>query len=159
MTLRFAYTRPDGGVSIVNAVPKAHLDRLFGDELTEEQYRAVVIARLGLAPDVQLVELPDDWTPPDDRSFRGAWQLKKGAVKVDMRTARQIHMDRIRRARNARLAERDIDSMRAIGSRDERLLAQTEAAKQGLRDVPQRLDLTRARTPAALQARWPEELR
>jgi hypothetical protein len=47
MPLRFAYTRPNGGVSIVSAAPKAHLERLIGEfgPLSDADYRDHVLRR------------------------------------------------------------------------------------------------------------------
>jgi hypothetical protein len=74
MALKFAYTQPDGSVAIVHAVPKEHLERLFGP-MTDAQYESHVLERSIPADATEVTKLPADWTPPD-RSSRNTWKLK-----------------------------------------------------------------------------------
>lgn len=89
MALKFSYTRPDGGVSIVHAVPKVQLERTLGP-LTDAQYEAHVLERSIPADAVDVTKLPVDWTPPEDRMFRDAWIHDKGNVTVDLAKAKAI---------------------------------------------------------------------
>jgi hypothetical protein len=89
MALKYAYTLPDGGVAIVHAVPKEHLERLFGP-LTDEQYEAHVVERSIPKDATEVTKLPDDWTPPDDRTFRDAWKLDKKSIGVDLAKAKAV---------------------------------------------------------------------
>lgn len=82
---------------------------------------------------------------PPDRLFRDAWSLDAGTVKVNMPKARKIHMDRIRRARDKRLAELD---KRKYGT-------EYDGERQALRDLPQTMNLETATTPEELKAIWP----
>lgn len=156
MTLRFAVSRPDGGVTIISAAPIADLKRVFGPLFTEEQYRAHVIERNGLTDSA--VELPEDWTPPDDRTFRDAWRLNGKGLEVDMDRARVIHMGRIRRARDAKLPALDVQFTRAQGRKDAAAADAVEAQRQTLRDLPTTFDLSKASTPDELRRLWPAEL-
>lgn len=83
---------------------------------------------------------------PADRSFRAAWGHD---LKVNMPKARGIHMEAIRLARDIKLLELDIETLRGIN-------VQTE--KQVLRDLPANVDLNSATTPDELKAIWPVEL-
>ncbi len=80
MALKFAYTRPDGGVTIFHAASKAHLERLFG-EMTDADYRAHVMERAIPSDAASIIELPEDWVSPD-RASRDDWVIVDGKVKV-----------------------------------------------------------------------------
>ena len=76
-----------------------------------------------------------------------------------MTKARAIHMDKIRRVRNAELVKEDVNMLKAIEAGD--ALAQSAVAtkKQVLRDIPATFDITTGvTTPELLKARWPAEL-
>lgn len=209
MSLRFARERPDGGVAIIIAAPKEHLDRVLsveeivesvveftaavaedgsiteihnqkGEEeakrrglaierrqrverraerrlLTYDEYRSHVLERNGLTEE-DVTELPEDWVPPDDRTFREAWSLNGRAVDVDMGKARNIHMGRIRRARDAAMPQLDVLWTRAAAGKDQAAADAVEARRQVLRDLPSTFNLSAAETPAELKALWPKEL-
>ena len=89
MPLRYAFTRPDGGVSIVNAAAKADIERVMGP-MTDAQYEAHVVERSIPADATDVHKLPDNWEPPDDRTFRDAWKNDKGKVTVDFEKAKAI---------------------------------------------------------------------
>ena len=76
--------------------------------------------------------------------------------KINMDKARGIHMDRIREVRNAELAKKDIEYMKALEADDGRA-ATVAAEKKALRDIPQTFDLT-TDTPEELKEKWPEGL-
>lgn len=75
--LRFAFTGPQGNALILSAARKVDLEKLFG-ELTDEEYLGHVIGRTfpeGAPAD--LIQLPDDWTPPREGT---EWRLVNGEV-------------------------------------------------------------------------------
>lgn len=80
MPLRFAYTRPDGGVTIVNAAPKSHLEKLFGP-MTDEAYEAHVLSRAIPSDAIDVTRLPDDWEEPD-RKDRDNWKMSHVKAKI-----------------------------------------------------------------------------
>jgi hypothetical protein len=171
--MKFAFRAADGSVTVVGAAPKADLERVIGTPvmvdgverrvLTDQEYIDHIIGRnidKGVIPkDAELVMLPEDWSPADKRAFRSAWILDGNTIDVDMGKAREIHMGRIRIARNRKLDELDRDWMRAAGQKDTKAADAIEAKRQALRDIPQTLDLTKARTPDELKATWPDELK
>lgn len=79
-------------------------------------------------------------------------------VRVNMEKARIIHMDVIRRVRNAELTAQDLPFIRAVEAGDTDAQAAIAAHKQMLRDIPQTFDLITARTPAHLKSLWPDGL-
>lgn len=88
---------------------------------------------------------------PKDREFRAAWKhCPEHGVRVCLQTARSIHMDKIRAARNKELEKLDIQTMRGID---------VQARKQILRDLPANFDLSGAKNTDELKALWPEELK
>ena len=89
---------------------------------------------------------------PKERYYRDAWtdDLETETVDVDIEKARVIHSGKIREARNAKLAELDIETMKGLD---------VQAEKQVLRDLPANTDLSTATTPEELRAIWPEVLK
>lgn len=92
---------------------------------------------------------------PTDRTFRAAWSP---GMTVDMGKARAIHMDRIRKARDAALPALDVEFTKAQGKKDAAKADEVEAKRQALRDLPSTFDLSVAKTPEELKALWPDEL-
>tara|TARA_R110000824_G_scaffold144362_1_gene312292 strand:+ start:2573 stop:3064 length:492 start_codon:yes stop_codon:yes gene_type:complete len=102
--------------------------------------------------------VPHDYVP-EDWQFRDAFTDNGSGVVVDMEKARSIHMDRIRQARNTKLAELDVPFMRAVESGHQTAIEMVSAQKQILRDLPQTFDIvTGVLTPGQLSAKWPFEL-
>jgi len=73
---------------------------------------------------------------PSDRSFRDAWRDTGAGIEHDMTHAREIHRNRLRAARKARLAELDGQWMRAFARGTAEESATIEAERQRLRDAP-----------------------
>jgi hypothetical protein len=147
-----AIAREDGGVSIMTIL------RADGDSPT------AIAAEIEKWQSTSEVKAVDHWPIreadiPPDRAFRDAWTHRGGELcVVDMEKARTIQMDRIRAARDAKLAALDLPFMRAVEAGDDAKRAEIAAAKQRLRDLPQTVDLAKARTPDELKAIWPEVL-
>jgi len=80
-------------------------------------------------------------------------------IIVNMAKARAIHLQEIRKARNAELVKEDITFMRAVEAGDTDTQATIAAKKQTLRDIPATFDITTGvNTPEQLKAKWPAEL-
>tara|TARA_R100001460_G_scaffold38091_1_gene72533 strand:+ start:703 stop:966 length:264 start_codon:yes stop_codon:yes gene_type:complete len=73
-------------------------------------------------------------------------------IKTDMAKAREIHKDRIRKARTPKLAELDIEFQKAL----ETSSSTTEIVnkKKALRDAPADSAIASADTEAKLKAQW-----
>jgi len=78
-------------------------------------------------------------------------------IRVNMEKARAIHMDAIRKVRDAEPVKLDVPYLRALENGESSDQATIAAAKQLLRDIPQTFDLN-ARTAQQLKAQWPEAL-
>lgn len=158
MTLRIAFTRPDGGVSIVSAAPKPQIERTLGP-LTDSEYLQHVLAR-SIPPEASDVSvLADAWAPPDiDREFRNAWRHTGGAFRVDMPHARDLHREKMRRARKPLMEALDIEYMRLDEAGDSAGKVKLAQNKQKLRDVTADPAIEAAQTPAELRAVWPKVL-
>jgi len=80
-------------------------------------------------------------------------------VSVNMTKARAIHLEEIRKVRNAELVKEDITFMRAVEAGDTDTQATIATKKQTLRDLPATFDITTGvDTPEKLKAKWPAEL-
>jgi len=87
--------------------------------------------------------------------FRDSWLCDEaGLPVVDMDAARDVHMGRIRAARDSRLAALDSEHFKALESGSDDRLAAISSEKQRLRNLPQTLSLN-VETPAQLSAIWP----
>ena len=76
-----------------------------------------------------------DELPP--RETRSAWSVSKGKLVVDKQKVKDSVMARVRSIRNAKLAELDVPSIRAIEDGDTEKSAEIKAKKQELRDLPE----------------------
>ena len=80
-------------------------------------------------------------------------------VNVNMTKARAIHLEEIRKVRNAELVKEDVTFMRAVEDGDTDAQATIKTKKQTLRDLPATFDITTdVDTPEKLKAKWPTEL-
>ena len=80
-------------------------------------------------------------------------------INVNMDKARVIHLEEIRKVRNAELVKEDVTFMRAVEDGDTDAQATIKTKKQTLRDLPATCDITTAAdTPEKLKAKWPTEL-
>jgi hypothetical protein len=86
---------------------------------------------------------------PSDRYFRDQWTASGKVISVDMEKAKEHHMGNIRAARDKKLKELDVETLKGND---------VQVEKQKLRDIPQTFDLS-ASTPDELKAMWPEELK
>lgn len=75
---------------------------------------------------------------PEDREFRDAWMLKDNKIIVAHNKAKQIHLERIRQARNAELERLDKEQLRYM--LDESMLKDIEEQKKELRELPSKVN-------------------
>lgn len=153
----------------------AYNDRANAD-LTEDELIALVIPKLmaqyGLPADHDF-KLVEDATQRDILAdiggayFRydplsgdargGAWEMNPdGLPNVNLVKAEVVQMGWIRKARDAKLETLDKEQLKVLADPVE--LARLEAEKQLLRDLPQTFDVSGAKTPRELMAKWPTEL-
>ena len=77
-------------------------------------------------------------------------------ININMDKARDIHREKVREARNPKLAAKDVEFQRALESGAD--TAAIVAAKQALRDAPASAAIEAATTPDELKASWDAEL-
>lgn len=134
-----AYTRPDGGVSVVIPAPGADPEKV----------------RDAVPPDA--TDVTDLDTLPS-RTYRNAWRLTGGKVAHDMPAARELKMAELREARNAKLAETDGLYLRAQEQDNPAEVARLKGLRQRLRDLPATVNLNMTDVEA-LAAFVPEDLK
>ena len=77
-------------------------------------------------------------------------------ININMNKARDIHRDKVRQARNPKLAVKDVEFQRALETGAD--TSAIVAAKQALRDAPASAAIEAATTPDELKASWDAEL-
>lgn len=137
--MKLACTLPDGRTRI----------RVFPDGKALAKEKAKRLADLneesGSADAVEITATPT--------LYRDAWKVEGGAVTVDMDKAKTIHMATVRSDRDKKLSLLDAEELAAISKGDD--LTKIHAEKQRLRDIPDMLDLSPAKTPEDLKHIWP----
>lgn len=96
---------------------------------------------------------------PADRTFRDAWKAGPGTVEHDMTKCHELHRARMRAARALKLAELDVQFMRAVEAGDAVAMGEVVARKRLLRDVTALPEIQNAATPEVLKAVWPDCLK
>ena len=147
-----AFTRPDGGVSVIVPAPKAQLPG---------ESEADFMARVALAVPSDATGVTELDTLPS-RAYRNAWVLSGGAVQTDMVQARQMKLGELRTERDVRLQATDGPYMRAQEQDNVAEVNRLKAVRQRLRDLPTDPATTNALNaitdPDALKAwtpQWP----
>ena len=77
-------------------------------------------------------------------------------ININMTKARDIHREKVRVARNLKLAEKDVEFQRALETGAD--TAAIVAAKQALRDAPAAAAIEAASTPDELKQAWDTDL-
>lgn len=97
---------------------------------------------------------------PFDRTFRNAWtdDNPTETVDVDMVKAKDIHMEKIKKAREEKFLEMGFPVKLNPELEEATISKETKDKLKALRDIPQKLDLSKADTPEKLKAIWPEQL-
>ena len=77
-------------------------------------------------------------------------------INVNMDKARDIHREKVRQARNPKLAANDVEFQRALETGADTATIVSE--KQALRDAPAAAAIDAATTPEELKAAWDSDL-
>jgi len=133
-----------------NRLPKYVVDKIKTEsefKLSVEDYKSIIWLQLIPSNAINPVEIDDNYVLPD-REFRGAWKQNGTIVEHDLIKAKNIQLERIRAAREPKLAKLDRDYMRAdeIGDIASKQAVATE--KQALRDITEKL---KALTPSSIE--------
>ena len=143
-----AISRDDGGLSIMNLIDDA---ADIGAE----------VARWAAGTGISATAWEDiTGRPLPAREFRGAWVISGGNINVSMSQARDIHLARIRAARDSKLKDSDSEQLRLLDVGTPPQKAAHAAFRQALRDLPANItgSLMSAQTPEELSAVWPAEI-
>lgn len=151
---KIIFTRPDGGLSIVNPVINTHPQR---ENITEAQ--AEQRAWDKLPKDAINPKFVEKSIIPLDRIFRNAWKAGQGVVEVDMPKAREIKRNQLRVLRRPLMESLDAAYMQADETGDVVEKQRIAAKKQALRDVTKNAAIEAAQTPEELMAVLPEALK
>lgn len=139
-TKLIVYTRPDGGVSIVNPASE------FIAQFDTEQEGLDAIQAKNVPADGTNVTIIEAADLPSDRRFRNEWHRPAGQpVQVDMTKARVKHTDRIRDARLAKA--RELIERETIGE-------DVAAEKAALQAIDLTTAIDNAPNATALHAVW-----
>lgn len=149
------YSRPDGGVSIVNPTPN------FLKQFQTVEQALVAIQAKDVPSDATNIEVMEQTLIPS-REFRNAWQKpSRGPPVIDMPKAREIHCKRLAAAllvaprsletleTEARIAGRAFDADKA---------ASDAVAIHAIRLSDLATQIAAASNATALMAVWPEVL-
>jgi len=77
-------------------------------------------------------------------------------ININMTKARDIYREKVRKARNPKLAAKDVEFQRALETGAD--TAAIIAAKQALRDAPSAAAIEAATTPDELKQAWDTDL-
>lgn len=147
-----------GVMSFVTCVYDPSTDQPRWSRLATAENVDREIARSSFAPELRPIKawhFVDRKDVPDDRTYRNAWKSDGARVVHDMAKAREVHRQRIRRVRAAKLTELDVAYQRADEGGDFGLKQVIARRKQELRDLTADPAIDAATTPEALRATWP----
>jgi len=105
--------------------------------------------------------IPANYVPttPEDRAYRDALtDLGTLPLAHNIQKARDIHRDKIRRARARKFADLDTAMLRAVEADDKAEQRRIGDVKQRLRDLPADPAIDQAQTIEQLKAFWPADL-
>jgi hypothetical protein len=91
-----------------------------------------------------------------DRYFRNAWEVVDSKIDVSIPKAQEVHLNNLRKMRNEKLKELDVEFQKALETGDDTLRLEVVTKKQELRDMPENVDFTLAVTPEEIKDVMPE---
>lgn len=128
---------------------------------TKENVERVIAKYLELYPEWTCVSwrhMDRDERPVNDH-LRNAWRYSKsGPPGVDMPSARELHREKLRELRAPKLAQADVEYMKALEDGDSAAKTRIAKQKQALRDVTDDPAIDAAQTPESLKAAIPAAL-
>lgn len=151
------YTRvSDGGVSIIIPNTKEAVEKDLRRQLSDAEFEQHV-RDVSIPMDAINVAEVEDINIPSDREFRNAWKQNGGAIDIDLAEAKNIQLDRIRKAREPKLIDLDKEFMLALEKGlDTTIIA---AKKQELRDITEPLKNLNPTNIQEIKDAFPQELK
>lgn len=89
--------------------------------------------------DKQYEHVDGSFDVPESREFRDAWKMERNKIVICPKLAKDIHLERIRAARDEQLQKLDIETLKNISNPF--ALQKIEQEKQRLRDLPQNVNV------------------
>ena len=129
----------NGKVAITNIVDDLLTHEYCKKYLNDDQHYKVIL---------NSNELPDTY-------FQEAWKFENFELSIDVDKAKQIQIDKFRKARDPILKKLDVEFMRAVESGDKKLQRTIAAKKQELRDITS-MELSNDLTE--IKTTWPDIL-
>lgn len=134
-----AYKNNIGGVAIA----------IIAEGVSIEDY-----CKTHLDVDIEYLEITEDVILPDSM-FSDAWIIKNDTIAIDIIKAKEVWLEKFRKARTPLLAALDVEFMRAIESGNTALQSEIAGKKQALRDVT---SIGLPDTLEEIKATWPDIL-
>jgi len=153
---KLAYMAIDGSTAIITPAPKADIEKVTGP-LTDEQYEALVRER-SIPKEIEasdVIELDDD-SIPTDREFRNAWKLQDNRIDFDLPKAKEIQLERIRKAREPHLTALERAHMEALIKGQD--VTEIINQKQALLEITEPLKALEPESIDDIKNAFPEEL-
>lgn len=155
---KLIYTTPQGTLAIIIPTDKSIIERDLNISLSDSEYENFV--RLKSIPlDALGVREIEDSEIPLDREFRNAWKDNQNSIGFDLIKAKEIQLERIRKAREPKLQELDIEYMKALESNDSVKLKEISDQKEVLRNITQPLIDLEANSIDDIKNAFPEVLK
>lgn len=146
------FTQPNGIISIMTPV-LTEINPATGVEFTLQE----IIDKDLIPTGITTFSIVEDSVIPTDRTFRSAWVgngvgVSTATIVEDMTKAKEIHKDNIRRKREGKLKELDVEFQKALETSAD--TSAIVAKKQALRDAPAASGITTAANITELKAQW-----
>ena len=133
---------------------KGQLVRLVYADKSKWSFEEMIEKDVPEGSDYSIIQRTDI---PKDKTFVDAWKKSGDRIEVDMSKATDIHMGRIREARNKELDATDMEITREL-EESRSVGISLKAKRQTLRNIPQDFKLDSANTTEELKAMWPDGL-
>ena len=131
--MKYIYTRPDGGITLVCAAPKENIELILGN-MTDEEYIDHIKDRSFPEGNTKWREITDN-DIPQDYEFRDAWcdVTDDSKIDIDLVKAKEIKLTNLRQVRDLELKKTDQEFIVSLSKGES--TTDIEAKKQILRDA------------------------
>ena len=146
------FTQPNGIISVMTPI-LTEINPATGVEFTLQE----IIDKDLIPTGITTFSIVEDSVIPPDRTFRSAWVgngvgVSTATIVEDMTKAKEIHKDNIRRKREPKFKELDIEFQKAQETGAD--TSDIVAKKNALRDAPAASGIATATNTTELRAQW-----
>ena len=146
------FTQSNGIIAVMTPV-LTEINPATGVEFTLQE----IIDKDLIPTGITTFSIVEDSVIPADRTFRSAWVgngvgVSTATIVEDITKAREIHKDNIRRKREPKFKELDIEFQKALETSAD--TSAIVAKKQALRDAPAASGIATATNTTELRAQW-----